>query len=171
MGEEKKKGTAESILEGLSNAIPGLGKLVESAKKSDVFKKRMEEVEQEVEARLKGGGGTGRFEPRRMGGIPPGVRSGQREVKRGAPPPAPPKPRVASPDVFDEETFVRVIATQLPEVEEADIKVDLAENKLTIAAADYKQQVTLPCSPMGEMKKEYKKDSRILTVEIGKNGN
>jgi len=172
--EGPKKGMAESVLDGVAAYIPGLGKLIEAAKKSDVFKKRLEEVEKEVEARLKGGGTEGDFKPRKMGSIPPGVRGGQREVKRGAPssvrPAPPPKPRVAPPDVFDEQDFVRVIATQIPDVEEADIKVALAENKLAIAAGDYKQEVTLPCSPKGELTKEHKKDSHILEIRINKSG-
>ena len=62
-GKDEKAGTeeegvAEEILGGF---LPGLGKMVAGLKNSDAFKERFEEVDREIEKRMKeGGGGTTR---------------------------------------------------------------------------------------------------------------
>ena len=54
--EEEGTGIAEEIIGGF---FPGLGKMVKGLKKSEVFKERFGEVDKEIEARMKEGGGGG----------------------------------------------------------------------------------------------------------------
>lgn len=63
--EEEGTGIAEEIIGGF---FPGLGKMVKGLKKSEAFKERFEEVDREIEERMKEGGGGGR---------------GGREISRG----------------------------------------------------------------------------------------
>ena len=51
--EEEGTGIAEEIIGGF---FPGLGKMVKGLKKSEVFKERFEEVDKEIEERMKEGG-------------------------------------------------------------------------------------------------------------------
>ena len=56
--EEEGTGIAEEIIGGF---FPGLGKMVKGLKKSEAFKERFEEVDREIEERMKeGGSGSGR---------------------------------------------------------------------------------------------------------------
>jgi len=48
--EEEGTGIAEEIIGGF---FPGLGKMVKGLKKSEVFKERFEEVDREIEERMK----------------------------------------------------------------------------------------------------------------------
>ena len=68
--EETGIGATEGILGGL---LPGLGKMVAGLKNSDAFKERFEEVDREIEKKLKEGGGGGTLRGRSSIGMRPHV--------------------------------------------------------------------------------------------------
>ncbi|MFZ2071402.1 MAG: Hsp20/alpha crystallin family protein [Halobacteriota archaeon] len=72
-------------------------------------------------------------------------------------------------DVFDEKNVVRVI-TELPGVEEGDIKTELEGNILKMRAErgdrKYEKDIKLPAAVKGEMKRRYK--NGVLEIELEK---
>ena len=58
------KGVAERVLKGLSNVFPGLGGLIKGLEKSETFKEKLKEIDEEIDKRiretpLKSASGTG----------------------------------------------------------------------------------------------------------------
>ena len=162
---EAPEGTAASILKGLGGIIPGLGGLVKGLEKSEAFRERLEAIDKELEVRLKSEplkrteGGVSSFQSGFSRGTRPRVvpstkRQATSQVKRevvtSKEPPV---------DVFDEETHLRVLA-ELPGVGEKDIKVTLRETQLIISTDTpthkYYKEITLPCTPRGQMDKSYR---------------
>jgi HSP20 family protein len=188
--EEGGTGIAEEIIGGL---FPGLGKMVKGLKKSEVFKERFEEVDREIEERMKeggGGGGGGReiSRGRYSIGKRPGphieaeysVRTlvgekhepsfrGREEVQRR-------KREEEEPliDIMDEKDYIMVIA-EMPGVEEKDIKAEIGigegGDKLIISTEGegkrgYYKEVDLPSKVKGEIKRMYKHG--VLEVRLEK---
>jgi len=162
---EAPEGTAASILKRLGGIIPGLGGLVKGLEKSEAFRERLEVIDKEIEVRLKSEplkrteGGVSSFQSGFSRGTRPRVvpstkRQATSQVKRevvtSKEPPV---------DVFDEETHLRVLA-ELPGVGEKDIKVTLRETQLIISTDTpthkYYKEITLPCTPRGQMDKSYR---------------
>ena len=108
--EGRGEGAAQSFLKGLGSSIPGLGGLLEAMTKSEAFSERLKEVEEAVEARLRGEEPPPTPERRRRGarglvprGIPPRTVGGRT--------PAPPgrkeaRPKEVPADIFDEEDLI-----------------------------------------------------------------
>lgn len=145
--------------------------------KSPAFKERLEEIDKEVERKIKETP-LKRTEGRPSsipGGIPPGVRGKSfRErlfvkQKPQAEPSPPPLPQERPADIFDEQDHIKVIA-EIPGLEEKDINLNLQEDKLTISVdipdRKYHQEIKLPCEPKGKLEKTYK--NGILEVKINK---
>jgi len=176
----KEEGVAGGILKGIGKVIPGLGGLLESLEKSPAFRDRLKEADQEIKRRIKEGhvergersGGRPSGRPT---GRPPGARKatfgGKPFVKQKSKRPLSPspEPQERPVDIFDEEDHIRVIA-EIPGVEEKDIKVNLAKNRLIISVdkpgRKYRQDLKLPSQPEGKLEKSYK--NGILELQIKK---
>lgn len=168
--EEKSQGTASSVIKGLGDMIPGLGGLIKGLEKLPAFKERLEDIDKEVERKL-------REEPLKRTGTPH-VRTSfttRTFTKRTAPfgkkveePIL--KPKEPPVDIFDEKGHLMVIA-ELPGVEENDIKLELKDNKLIISAhranRRYYKEIELPYTPKStEFEKVYR--NGVLEIRIKK---
>lgn len=165
--QEKKTGPAEEILKGLGKSIPGLGSLVKGLEKSPAFKEKINQIDEEVERRLKEASLKMNEDETNFR-----VRGNFRSERLSAdePEPAektPPERQEQLPDVFDEKDHIKVIA-EIPSVREEDIDVFLQEDKLTLLVdnPDYKyhKKVQLPCAPKGELKKTYTNGVLEITI-------
>lgn len=174
--EEKEEDGADGILRE-AGKIFGFGGVLKKLEKLSNFKKRLKEVDEEIEQRLKsppappfskGGkskmahGGLGR-----MNSIPPVIKgtslTGKRPgVKR-------PVASEVSTDVFDENDHLLVVA-DMPGVEEDTIDISLDGDVLTLSfireGIGVKKRVKLPCAPEGEISSIY--NNGILEVKIKK---
>ncbi|MFQ5534086.1 MAG: Hsp20/alpha crystallin family protein [Sphingomonadales bacterium] len=137
--EQGEEGVATSVLTGLGNMVPGLDTVIKSVGKSEAFRERLKDVEEEVEQCLRegwsGSGPSGleiRSIPPRVRSIPPG-RTGGKAGRRGRSRVKPPPGRAIHVDCFKEGNRVRVIA-EVPGVVEKDIRVELQGDKLVLAA-------------------------------------
>lgn len=169
MAKKKKKKEepkiAEAVLEGLGDIIPGFTKIIKGAVTTEPIKKRLKEVNKEIEAKLKGRKlkksdikVEGGWKLRSILGEKPSVKVVKNKIKV--------KPRKKGlTDVFDEKDKLRVI-TQL-EVPTKDLRVKLEKQRLKI----YKKNrlvraVRLPKPAKHIIQKSYK--NHILTVELKK---
>lgn len=169
---EVVEGTAASILKGLGGIIPGLDGLVKGLEKAEAFRERLKAIDSEIEARLRSQPlkrteeGMPSFQSSLPVGsrpriIPPTKRQATTRIKRkvvtSKEPPV---------DVFDEETYLRVLA-ELPGVEEKDIKVELNEAQLVISTNTpthkYHKEIILPYAPKGQVDKLYRNGILELT--------
>jgi HSP20 family protein len=165
--EEKREGGADGILHE-AGKILGFDGILKKLEKLPNFKKRLKEVDEEMEQRLKDApskmthGGPGR-----VNSIPPGIKGtplmGKRPgVKR-------PAASEVSTDVFDENDHLLVVA-DMPGVPEDTIDISLESDVLTLSfireGSGIKKEVRLPCAPEGEIVKIYK--NGILEVKIKK---
>jgi len=162
--KEQSGGMAEGFLDSVGNFIPGLGGVIEGLKKVDAFKEKLALIDEEVgrkleETPLRGTdsdmpGAFARARSRRPpSGIPPSVaRRGSRSKKRfdafsAGYHPIDKSERDVFVDIFEEEKKIRVIA-ELPGISEEDIRLDLIEDILTIAASrgnhNYRKDIKLP---------------------------
>lgn len=178
-GKEEEESVAGGILEGIGKMIPGLGGLIESLEKSPAFKEKLEEVDKEVERKIRETPlkRAGRKTSQIPGGIPPSTRErdfrirGKPFVKRKAEvkPSPPPVPQERPIDVFDEKDHIKIIA-EIPGVDENDINLNLQMDKLTISVdipkRKYHQELKLPCAPEGKLEKIYR--NGILEIKITK---
>lgn len=168
------EGTAASILQGLGEMFPGLDRLLQGLGKSEAFRERLKAIDEEIEARLKGeplkrvktGSGPSSIASRPVG------RSTSRTPTLGRQRTPVAEREVSGPqeppvDVFDEGTYLRVVA-ELPGIEEEDVKVDLRGTQLLLsavaAARRYRKEVTLPCPPKGQMGRLYRNGILELTL-------
>ena len=80
-----------------------------------------------------------------------------------------PQPQERPADIFDEKDYIKVI-TEIPGVEEEDIKINLEKDglKISVDVPDHKyhQELKLPCEPKGKLEKFYR--NGILEVRITK---
>lgn len=51
--EKKEEGIAEKVLKGIADIIPGLGEIIKKAAKTEPYKSRLKEVDEEVKRRIK----------------------------------------------------------------------------------------------------------------------
>jgi len=127
------------ILHQVSQLIPGLGGLVQEMEKSEIFRERIREVNQELIRRLKGTP-TG---VERRSAIPhtsalPVRRTVQRQ-DRSAPLPQ----KEIMVDVFDEGDFLRVVA-DIPGVNQPDIQVEVRGETLLLMISNHVRKIVLP---------------------------
>ena len=178
-------GAAGGILRSIGSVIPGLGGLIENVSKSPAFLERLDEVNAELDRRLRETP-LKNVEPHVSGGvssrpmgIPPGARGGpsatrptpRAKAKRKRPEQrlAGQPPEELAADVFDEGDHVAVIV-ELPGVAAEDVEVTLEGRTLSIAvtAAGAKRHlaVEMPCDAQGEPQRSLNKG--ILKVQIEK---
>jgi HSP20 family molecular chaperone IbpA len=164
---EASEGVVENILRGLSDIIPGVGGLMKGLKKSEAFRERVREVEEEIEARLRGT--LRRNDECRMQNderIRKSVHHSSFIVHHSG---TVKREKEITVDVFDEEDYMRVIA-ELPGVEEKDIKVDVTGDTLIISAdtlsRQYHRAVKLPCQPRAILTTTYR--NGVLEVRLEK---
>lgn len=50
--EEKGEGIAKEVLKGIADLIPGLGEVIKKAAKTEPFKSRLKEVDEEVKRKI-----------------------------------------------------------------------------------------------------------------------
>jgi HSP20 family molecular chaperone IbpA len=156
-----KKTVVEEVLKSF-----GLGSVVDALKNSEAFKKRLEEVNKEIEENLKKG--TGEKEPEVVYSFSVRTLRGSPGVPQGIPPSARP-PRERQPftrrerpmpkaakgekleakqelfiDIFDEGDYISVMAT-LPQVKKEELGVELAGETLVLTAGAFRKEVNLPC--------------------------
>lgn len=165
----KPEGIAETVLKGLGDMIPGLGGLLEAVAGSPAFRERLSEIDQELEARLKGAPvkQTASRPSTIPGSIPRRTAFRARPLGRRA---APPGPREPSGDVFDEGDHFKVIV-ELPGVSESEIQTTLDGPTLTVstvstASRRYHQRFSLPSAPEGRLEQRYRQG--ILEIRIKK---
>ena len=146
---EEGIGIAEEVLGGF---LPGLGKMVAGLKKTDAFKERFEEVDREIEKRMKEGGG-GTTSGRSSIGKRPHIEAsysvrtivgekhepsfrGKERVQRGREKERVKEIRVDKEavtqkepliDIMSEKDYIMVIA-EMPGVEEEAIKTELDDS-------------------------------------------
>jgi len=175
MTEKKKNdGLAEEILDN----IPGLGGLFKTLKKSPAFKEKMEEINDELERKIKETPLKKSDVNTSFGfsmGSPGGSRSGGNSEKpfnahkSMAKHSSPLEQKEWPADIFDEEDHINVIV-EMPGVNENEIKINLENDVLTITTDNVKRKhshnLKLPCSPKGKLNKIYK--NGILEIIIMK---
>ncbi len=176
---EEGIGIAEEVLGGF---LPGLGKMVAGLKKSEAFKERFEEVDREIEKRMKEGGGKPSIGKRPHIEASYSVRTivgekhepsfgGKERVQRGREKERVKEIRVDKEavkqkepliDIMAEKDYIMVVA-EMPGVEEEAIKTEITDSgtKLVIftegeAKKRYYKEVDLPSPVKGELKRMYK---------------
>jgi HSP20 family protein len=165
--QQENEGPAEEILKELGKSIPGLGGLVKGLEKSPAFREKLNQIDEEVERRLKDASlkmnedetnfrVRGKFRSEYPATDEPYSAKG-----------TPPAREEQLPDVFDEKDHVKVIA-EIPSVKEEDIDVFLQEDKLTLLVDNpdckYHKKIQLPCAPKGEVKKTYTNGVLEITI-------
>lgn len=156
---------AESVLEGIGDIIPGFTKILRRAVTTEPIKKRLKEVNKEIESKLKGRKleksdikVEGGWKIRSILGEKPSVKVIKKKIK-------PVQRKKVLTDVFDEKDKLRVI-TQL-EIPSKDLKLRLEKQRLKICKNNkVVRTIRLPSSPKHIIKKSYK--NKILTVELKK---
>jgi HSP20 family protein len=167
--EEQPEGPVEGVLRGLDEVIPGLGELVKGLEKSEVFKKRLEAANAEVQRRMEKAppsswvGGSTRA-PLPAGRALNVNRSALREES-----PASTSAQDVNTDIFDEGSSL-VIVTELPGIDEKDIKVDVKGDRLELYARSrgrrYFKNIGLPCRVKEKPVLTYK--NGILRISLKK---
>ena len=172
---KEEEGVAEGVLKSVGKMIPGLSGLFESVIKSKVIKERLKEVDEEVEAKLKGKP-LKKVKPvievgYRIGSIKSGTIRGKFKTPEEKPTVKKIKPEEAKKeelvDIFEEKNKLRVV-TELPGVKGKDIRVSVKDKKLTIKAGKHKKEVKLPYNVKAKIKKSYK--NNILEIKLEKRG-
>ena len=167
--KEQPEGTAESILHSLGQIIPGLGSLVNSLEKSDVFQERLGTINSEIERQLRETpmkkAGEGRI---RRTIIPP------RTTLRGSQPPVTAETAILKKqkdvmvDIFDEGDCLKIIA-ELPGIAEEDIRTELKDSLLIISGTSaftrFHKEITLPCPVKGKLNSSYRNGVLELKAE------
>lgn len=178
--EQQKKGesggAAGSMLHGLSELVPGLGKMLEGLENSPAFQERLEEINKQIDKKIKQApfkrtqqkrDSSGRNSTGFKGNF--SVRTSSQSKKSSSKTESAKKEREVLVDIFDEREYVRVTA-EVPGVEEKDIKVKIQNKTLVILANTlrhrYYKKVQLPCPVTGEKKRKYK--NGILEIELEK---
>ena len=75
-------------------------------------------------------------------------------------------------DIFEGKNELRII-TELPDVKEKDIKINLKGKILSIETKKQKKKVKLPCSVKGKIEKKFKNnilEIRLKKAKVVKNG-
>jgi len=157
MAKKKKKkdlGMAGAVLKDIGDLIPPLSGLIKEATKTEVFKKRLKEIDEEVKRRLKGrplkksdlklesGYSIRTILPEKK--TKPTKKIEPKEIKK--------KHLI---DVFDEKDKVRIV-TELRNVKSKDIKTKIKDKIVTITAKTKKRTIKLPCTVKKQIKKRYK---------------
>jgi len=138
-GHEKirfERGVSGSLLHGLNNLIPGIGKLVIGLEKSPAFQERLKEIDKEVERKLKEQG-TSEVKPRIEHGLsirPIRSQSGEaprepihKRKKRGTEN-LPIERKEPLVDIFEEKDAIRVVA-EMPGIDEEDLHIKIEGNR------------------------------------------
>lgn len=175
--KQKPEDVAGSMLHGLSELVPGLGKMLEGLENSEVFQERLKEINKEIDKKLRETP-LKRTEQRRKGASkrsPSGFKGNfsvrtLSQVKKQASRTKPTKEeKEVLVDIFNEREYVKVIA-EVPGVDEKDIQVKIQNKTLIILASTprcrYYKEVELPCLVKGEKKKNY--NNGILEIELEK---
>ncbi len=168
--EREKKTEEETDIAQEVLGLFGLGGLIKAAEKSLAFKQRFKEVNKEIGERLKEGvrtesnfsirsiRGTSRPIRRHFVGATPKVEKVELSEKEL-------KEKESLVDIFEGKNELRVI-TELPDVKEEDIKINLKGKILSIGAKKQKKKVKLPCSVKGKVEKKFK--NNILEIKLKK---
>lgn len=162
--KRKERGLASALIEDIGDVIKPLSGLIKEATKTEVFKKRLKEVDEEIKEKLKGISLKKNDLKVEVGHairtiFPESKKKTEKEV-------APKKSkRKHLVDVFDEKDKVRVV-TELRNVKVKDIKTELKDKTLTITAKTKKRTIKLPCAVKKQIKKQYK--NGILEVVFKK---
>jgi HSP20 family protein len=175
MSEKKKE---DGLAEGILDNIPGLGGLFKTLKKSPAFKEKMEEINDELERKIKETPLKKSDVNTSFGfsmGTPGGSRSGETREKPFKAHKTTKKSSASRgqkewpADIFDEEDHIKII-TEMPGVDKKEIIVNLENDVLTIYTDNikrkYSHKLKLPCSPKGKLTKSYK--NGILAINIKK---
>jgi len=169
---EKETGIAREVLKGF-----GLENLIKAVEKSPAFKQRFNEVNKEIEERLKNGVSKKDYSVRTESSFSMRPISGTfRPIKRHFVRTEPKAKKVelseeevkekeSLVDVFEEKNELRII-TELPDVKEKDIKINLKEKILLIEAKKHRKKVELPCPVKGRIEKKFK--NNILEIKLKK---
>ena len=180
-GEEEKDEEAGGIAGGLLQQVGnmfGLGGLLKGLGKSPAFQERLKRIDEEIETKFReeplkrvdegerGPITRSSFSVRTLADSEPPVKKAApiHRVKRKVD-----SPKELAIDVFDEGDYLTVIA-ELPGVEENDIRIAPAGDKLTISTDvphhRYHGEVDLPCPVKSNLEKSYKKG--ILEIRLEK---
>lgn len=170
MTKKKKKEEpkiAEAVLEGIGGIIPGLSKMFKEAVKTEPIKKRLKEVNKEIQDKLKGR--PLRKEDIKVEGgwkVSPIISEKKPTVVEETKKIKPCKPvKKALTDVFDEKDKIIVI-TQLG-IPSKDLKLKAEGQVLKIYKKNkVVESIRLPSPVNYVIKKNYK--NGILTVELKK---
>ena len=166
--KEQPERTAEGILYSLGQIIPGLGSLVNSLEKSDVFQERLGTINSEIERQLREAPMKKAGEGRIRSIIPPRttLRGGQTPVKTETA--ILKKQKDAMVDIFDEGDCIKIIA-ELPGVAKEDIRTELKDSLLIISGTSaftkFHKEVTLPCPVKGKLISNYRNGVLELKAE------
>ncbi|MFQ5795151.1 MAG: hypothetical protein ACE5JP_08890 [Candidatus Bipolaricaulia bacterium] len=170
-GKEPKSEIAEEFFKEL-----GLGGLIDRLKRSEVFRKRMEEVNRQIEENLERGVEGGQVRPRVRYGFSmrtltsrPSQGLKERWTPRGRQgrekQPQEPEPFV---ETFDEGGFIDVIATFPGVEEEQQLKVEVKENVLLLSAGSYREEIELPGPVRGKPQVRFK--NGVFGIKLEKQG-
>ena len=166
--KEQPERTAESILHSLGQIIPGLGSLVNSLEKSDVFQERLGTINSEIERQLRETPMKKAGEGRIRNSIPPRttLRGGRTPVK--AETAILKKQKDVMVDIFDEGDCLKIIA-ELPGIAEEDIRTELKDSLLIISGTSaftrFHKEITLPCPVKGKLNSSYRNGVLELKAE------
>ena len=170
--EEEETRLAQEVLEGF-----GLGGLIKAAEKSPAFKQRFKEVNNEIGERLKEKGSKkdypvkteSTFSIRPIMETSKSVRGhfvgAKAEVEKVELSEKELKEKESLIDIFEGKNELRII-TELPDVKEKDIKINLKGKILSIEAKKHRKKVKLPCSAKGKIEKKFK--NNILEIKLKK---
>jgi len=170
--EEEETRLAQEVLEGF-----GLGGLIKAAEKSPAFKQRFKEVNKEIGKRLKEKGSKkdypvkteSTFSIRPIMETSKSVRGhfvgAKAEVEKVELSEKELKEKESLIDIFEGKNELRII-TELPDVKEKDIKINLKGKILSIEAKKHRKKVKLPCSAKGKIEKKFK--NNILEIKLKK---
>jgi len=160
----------------------GLGSLLDALKHSEAFKKRLEEVNKQIEENLKKGSGKRQpkvmysFSVRTLSEAPGPQRVSPPRGRRAStyrerPPRQPARTEKLEPksesfvDVFDERDCISVIVA-LPGLEKDELSVELEGETLLLSAGTFRQEVQLPCPVHGHPKVTFK--NGIFDIKLRK---
>jgi HSP20 family molecular chaperone IbpA len=178
----EKESSAEHLLNGIGDIIPGFSKLIRGFGKTDVIKGRLKEVDEELKKHLKEAGkSAGESRPRAVMGYHIGTIRGEGSVlqERSASTQRPkPEPRekikkivpgkIRSKglvDVFEEKDAVRIV-TELKGAKASDIRIRVKGKTAHITVKGKERKVQLPCAVKGLAQQQYK--NNILQVTFKK---
>lgn len=162
-------GVTQGALRGLGKIIPGFGELVKGLEKSEAFQERLEAANVEIEHQLEKAPPLKGVEGTRRSIIPPKttLKVSRTTLREEA---SPPPQREVVADIFDEGDHLKVIA-ELPGVDEKEIKAEMRDNLLILAAQAtnqeyYYKEIALPCLVKNELNLTY--NNGILQISLEK---